>query len=233
MKTEGSRNKHEMKSEATRAALLRAAETIFARDGYELAQIDEIAERSGRTRGAVYAQFKTKEQLFFALHEDLFGTAARDFESLSLRFAKEGPGGRLAALREVFSSVDDPPPSIIDLEVKLHAIRHPESASEWREHYQHFTTDRPFAKEFGVQRTPGTSRIESRLIALAALKGSILLTHLFLPDLLTKNEAKLLLGELFDSMFVQELESDQERKAPNKPKRAKPKKASLNGATSR
>jgi AcrR family transcriptional regulator len=73
--------KNQLKSEATRTALLQAAEAIFERDGFERAQIDEIAKKSGRTRVAVYAQYKTKEQLFFALQEHRIESAIHDVEA--------------------------------------------------------------------------------------------------------------------------------------------------------
>ncbi|MGA8027075.1 MAG: TetR/AcrR family transcriptional regulator [Bryobacteraceae bacterium] len=212
MKQEKPRTKHELRSEATRAALLKAAESIFARDGYENAQIDQIAEQSGRTRGAVYAQFKTKEQLFFALHEQLFEESARDFAKFSAELEQTEHRGRLEALRQYYSDVDNPWGTILDLEMKLYAVRHPESAGEWRERYLRFYTHPSFAKEFGVARPPGTSLIQNRALALTALKGGVLLTHLFLPDQVTKKEARLLLEEIFDALFPKGADADQTRK---------------------
>ena len=51
-------NKHELKTRETRTLFLQAAETIFVRDGYEGAELGEIAALAGRTKGAIYAQFK-------------------------------------------------------------------------------------------------------------------------------------------------------------------------------
>src|ERR1700754_310946 len=51
----------------TRQELLRSARSIFARDGFEGAKLQDIAEAAGKTRGALYAHFKDKEDLFFAL----------------------------------------------------------------------------------------------------------------------------------------------------------------------
>jgi AcrR family transcriptional regulator len=63
-------NKHEIKTKETRELLLQAAETIFVRDGYEGAELGEIATLAGRTKGAIYAQFKSKEDIFLALIEE-------------------------------------------------------------------------------------------------------------------------------------------------------------------
>ena len=54
---------------ATRRKLLLAAEQTFARDGYEAARLEDIAARAGYTRGAFYANFDSKEDIFFALLE--------------------------------------------------------------------------------------------------------------------------------------------------------------------
>ena len=54
----------------TRARLLKAAGKVFARHGYERATLDEIAEEAGLSKGAVYYNFASKEELFFALLED-------------------------------------------------------------------------------------------------------------------------------------------------------------------
>jgi len=51
----------------TRTDLLDAAADVFARRGYQAATLDEVAEAAGYTKGAVYSNFDSKEDLFFAL----------------------------------------------------------------------------------------------------------------------------------------------------------------------
>src|SRR6201994_4056253 len=58
---------HAEKTAHTRSRLLRSAEKIFARDGFEAAKLEEIAADAGYTRGALYANFDTKEDLFMEL----------------------------------------------------------------------------------------------------------------------------------------------------------------------
>ena len=62
-------NKHQLKNRETHARLLKAAEEIFVCDGYQGAQLSAIAAAAGRTKGAVYDHFKSKEDLFLALFE--------------------------------------------------------------------------------------------------------------------------------------------------------------------
>ena len=54
-------------SEATRAALLKAARELFTEHGYAGTATEDIAQRAGVTRGAIYYQFRDKSGLFYAV----------------------------------------------------------------------------------------------------------------------------------------------------------------------
>ena len=58
-------------SEATRAVLLQAARELFTERGYADTGTEDIAQRAGVTRGALYYQFRDKPGLFRAVVEDL------------------------------------------------------------------------------------------------------------------------------------------------------------------
>jgi AcrR family transcriptional regulator len=55
------------KRERTRAALLKAARALVRQKGYERTTLDEVARRAGMTTGAIYGNFKNREELFIAL----------------------------------------------------------------------------------------------------------------------------------------------------------------------
>jgi AcrR family transcriptional regulator len=59
--------------EATRSALLRAGRELFAAKGFAGAGREEIVERAGVTRGALYHHFASKEELFRAVYEQVEG----------------------------------------------------------------------------------------------------------------------------------------------------------------
>ena len=59
------------RSAATRAALLEAARELFADKGYVATGRDEIAERAGVTRGALYHHFDSKAAVFAVLVAEL------------------------------------------------------------------------------------------------------------------------------------------------------------------
>ena len=64
-----SRRRQEERTELTRRRLLKAAEAVFIRDGFQAAKIEDIAKAAGYTRGAFYANFQSKEDLFIAVAE--------------------------------------------------------------------------------------------------------------------------------------------------------------------
>jgi AcrR family transcriptional regulator len=55
--------------EQTRQELLSAAEACFVSQGFHASSVDQVAERAGYTKGAVYSNFASKEDLFFAVYE--------------------------------------------------------------------------------------------------------------------------------------------------------------------
>jgi AcrR family transcriptional regulator len=74
------RPSREDKREANRARILQAARKVFGRRGYHGATIEEIADESGLSNGAVYYNFANKEDLFFALLETWRAELIRDVE---------------------------------------------------------------------------------------------------------------------------------------------------------
>lgn len=73
----------------TRERVLAAAARAFARDGYDGASVEEIAESAGYSVGAVYSNFSSKEHLFAELLAD-----QRAERSARLAAALAEPGGR-------------------------------------------------------------------------------------------------------------------------------------------
>ena len=68
--------------EMTRRHLLEAAAVVFARDGFHGASLDDVAATAGFTKGAVYSNFKSKEDLFLALFDDRLVREAADMQQV-------------------------------------------------------------------------------------------------------------------------------------------------------
>src|SRR3954453_3654381 len=72
------------KQEATRRSLLGSASRLFCRRGLEGTSVDEVAEAAGYTKGAFYANFKSKEELFLVMLDEKF---SRELERLDRTLA--------------------------------------------------------------------------------------------------------------------------------------------------
>ena len=57
------------RKEQTRRALLDAGRDLFVREGFHRTTLDRVAGEAGFTKGAVYASFPTKADLFLAIFE--------------------------------------------------------------------------------------------------------------------------------------------------------------------
>jgi AcrR family transcriptional regulator len=60
--------------EQTRAAILKSASALFARHGVEGTSMEEIARHAGLTQGAIYSNFKSKSDLWWAIAEKISRT---------------------------------------------------------------------------------------------------------------------------------------------------------------
>ena len=72
------------KQQRTRKSLLSSAARIFCKHGLEGASIDQVAQAAGYTKGAFYANFKSKEELFLVMLDQQF---ARELERLDRALA--------------------------------------------------------------------------------------------------------------------------------------------------
>ena len=122
----------ERRRELTRTALVDAAAEVFARRGFHGASLDEIAETAGFTRGAIYKNFGSKDELFYAVGE-------RQNELTLQAFDAQFSGGRdamfdvpkLAAMWQQSVWGGDVDFLALELEFQLYAIRNPEVRERW------------------------------------------------------------------------------------------------------
>jgi AcrR family transcriptional regulator len=114
----------QQRAQETRKQLVDAAREIFARDGFELARLEDIAAASGKTRGAFYAHFRDKEDAFLAIfEEDITRDQERIRQQLSEATSREQ---RIDILvRHLAALVQNRRRMLLNLEFKAYAIRHP------------------------------------------------------------------------------------------------------------
>lgn len=202
MKSRATTSRHQERSDATRARLIRAAEKIFARDGFEAAKLEEIAAEAGRTRGALYANFESKEDLFLALLEGEISSRINTVEHLT-RSVRD-PEAKLRAFREFFLTIcQDRRWSLLALEFKLFAVRHPEVKTRLAAMNRRLVKPR-----IGILRDimEGTGRKlpippTALAISLSAVTNALSLEHMLDRSLMPEASLKQILENYFDSLL--------------------------------
>ena len=109
---------------STRRDLMNAARRIFARDGFEMTRLEDIAAAAGKTRGAFYANFRDKEDVFFALFEDNLRREKRQMGEQLKEAGSEAERIEVLA-KHLLSVIGNRRRMLLALEFKLYAIRHP------------------------------------------------------------------------------------------------------------
>ena len=196
-------SKQQLRTRETQKRLLDAAEEVFVRDGYESAQLDAIAAKAGRSKGAVYTHFKSKEDLFLALFEH----RTRSYVSRLAERLSECPSRKrkLDAFREFYVGlVEERAWPILTLEFKLFAVRHPESKQRLRRAFEMSKAtgnNNAFEDVFGQLTAPEKKDIELRLSLLGPLISGLILESHFEPEILSEKGLRKALAGLFDSLF--------------------------------
>lgn len=81
------------RKELRRAELIDAAMSVFTRDGFSSAKIDDVAKQANTAKGTVYLYFKSKEELFEAVLLDRMTPVVEMIENVAREFS--GPASEL------------------------------------------------------------------------------------------------------------------------------------------
>jgi AcrR family transcriptional regulator len=192
---------HHGRTELTRSLLIQSAEKIFARDGFEAARLEEIAADAGYTRGAFYANFENKEDLFFALLEAQINSR---IEKVRLQVdASPTPAEKLKALRSFLLEMSlDRRWSLLALEFKLFAVRHPEVKSRLATMNRRFVSSRVHILQnvmegLGRNLPASTNAVG---ISLSTLSNGLALEHMLDRTVMSEGDVKKIIGTFFDSL---------------------------------
>jgi AcrR family transcriptional regulator len=178
----------------TRQELLRSAREIFASDGFEHARLEDIAASAGKTRGALYANFKDKEDIFYTIFEDAIQQDATRLGPLLLGLPDLEQ--RIEALVTYLSHLsNDRERTLLNLEFKLYAIRHPRKRKRFADlqaamclrcSIPELDELRPLSENDPGERSPSARLIGS--LAIGGVLDGLALNHLFNPAALDSRE---------------------------------------------
>jgi AcrR family transcriptional regulator len=198
----------EEKRRETRSRLLEAAATVFAERGYSDSSLEEVAEKAGFSKGAVYSNFSSKEDLMWALLEDFFESRKREI-SEALADADD-PEERAAAATRQFLDVLRQRPQIMLLFIEFwaYAVRRPQAKQrfvsllgELRQVLAELIRQR--SRQFGVRLSIPEDQVA---IALGAMAQGFAMEKLSQPERATDD-----LYALMIAGFLRALVEDVER----------------------
>jgi AcrR family transcriptional regulator len=195
-------NKHQQKSEVTRRKLLEAALRIFARDGFEAARLEDIAKESGHTRGAFYANFDTKEDLFFALLEQQASERLQDLQRrLELH---QSAADRMRTLRAFYlERATDRQAMLLTLEFKLFALRHPKMRARLAGAHRRIRASLKYeALTKLLPSPPDAERNELDKVLLEVVLAGLVLEHAYDPKRISAKQTVETLGRAFDLLIA-------------------------------
>lgn len=169
------------KRERTRAQLIRAAAELIAERGYEATSLEEVAARVGMSRGAIYGNFKNRDQLFLAVLEVYFKPLDPPFrKGATLKEQMRIVGEAVVAVIRAPKAR----PTLV-AELQLYAQTHEDmrvrlarvTAEAVRQHAKKWMQ---FLPEDELPMPP-----EQFIVVVDALIDGLLLQHFVTPDLVT------------------------------------------------
>jgi AcrR family transcriptional regulator len=116
----------ERRRQLTRDTLIDAAAELFARRGFHAASLDDIAAAAGFTKGAIYSNFGSKEDLLLAVVEqrgDQMLSAMWEAHQATGAVHVHEPGDAAATWRRIVAA--DEQTQLLRLELRLYALREP------------------------------------------------------------------------------------------------------------
>ena len=182
----------------TRDRVIEAADRLFVEHGFHATSVDQVAAAAGYTKGAVYSNFASKEDLFFAV----YGLRAeRGVAEMRRELAAAGDGGQgldalaLAAARR--RGRDDGWLAVF-FEFWAHVVRRPALRARFAE--IHLRVQEPLvealvshAREHGYALPEDPRKLT---VALYAMQLGLSLERLTLPELVDERLG-LRMGRLF------------------------------------
>ena len=198
------KNKHQARTEETQAKILEAAEATFSERGFENAQLEEVAARAGYTRGAIYAHYASKEDLFLALMEHRVLTK---FAAIRQVIEAEPEVRKRPTIfkRWLTTQLSDQAWGTLMLEFKLYALRRPESREKLQRTYDLMfkSSGNDFIGVLFGRNLDKASRaaVERRFAVMGAIMSAVILESHFRPKLLPKQHLQTVLDDLYEALI--------------------------------
>lgn len=106
----------------TRELLIATARELFLRDGYHATTLEKVADAAGFSKGAVYSNFATKDELCQVVIDAVRGA---QIQAIFAAFTSEGTVEDRLAVFEAWAerTIGDPGWTLLEAEFAIHAAR--------------------------------------------------------------------------------------------------------------
>jgi AcrR family transcriptional regulator len=136
----GKRLTREESRQLTRQRLLQAAAELFGRQGFGATSIEEVAEAAGYSRGAFYANFADKDELFLALFDLCWEQMTPRWTNFFLEevaLQERQRKGEVLVKQEMtrLATEEQGTWTMLLLECILYALREPQARNKLRDHF--------------------------------------------------------------------------------------------------
>jgi AcrR family transcriptional regulator len=180
----------------TRARLMRSAAKVAAERGLEGASLALVAEEAGFTKGAVYANFESKEALFLAMLDERFAQRIRELDAVLAGGGTIEEQARQAGRDFIAAIESEPEWERLFFEFALYAARNEEFRAALVERYRMLRERiaallKRRARELGIEPAVPPERVALMTFAMA---NGVALERLLEPDAVD--------GELFPTMLA-------------------------------
>lgn len=183
----------------TRRDLLDAAARVFAREGFHAASVEAVSEEAGFSRGALYSNFKSKEDLFLALYEERIERRREELREVMKR-AGSPPAGLAPVSANVMQTLDrEREWFLLYFEFALHAARDAEFADRFERVREQGLAELASGIADGLEKAGLESSLDPADLALVlkALSYGLALERLVNEDIVPSE----LLGRVMELIF--------------------------------
>jgi len=184
----------------TRARLMDSAAALAARRGIEGASLDAVAQAAGFTKGAVYANFASKEELFLAMLDAHFDARLAELDRILSTEADPDDQAREAAAGLMRVLSEEPEQHRLFFEFAVHAARNEDFREQLvaryrilRERLAELLAGR--AERLGIEPVLPADEIAAMAFAMA---NGMALERLLEPDAVPDR----LFGEMMATFFT-------------------------------
>ena len=187
--------------EAVRRRLLVAALHVFAEYGFASASLDQVAAAAGLTKGAIYSNFASKDELFFAMMTDQILTRVEGVRAV----LAANPAGtpRRRALQEIGrrlteAFVEQREWQLVFLDFWQRAVRDDEVRTQFLAHrrvLREAIADR-VDQVFGTDQIPGGFSVDDVVTVVLALSNGLAIEMYVDPGLVSDD----LLGRVLERL---------------------------------